>query len=136
MPAGVYTLSGFAKYSADYDGEKVWTHARFFDEEGTDVGHTNTNEEPDTAPTAPDEYQYIAQTFHSPVALTSIHWYVGYPGLASRGFRYITRLQITAPDGTALIPDGEFANGGHLDSFEPGQSYGENSIEEDCDLHL
>ena len=39
---GVYTLSALAKYSADYDGDRMLLHSRWYDKKLVALGTTTT----------------------------------------------------------------------------------------------
>ena len=134
LPSGVYTISAFAKYTSDYDGQQIWTHARFFDRINGVIGKTAEYTPVAGAyPTQSGEWQHISETFDTGSRRVGrIFWYVGYPGDATSGSRFITQLQITTPDGTTLIPDGDFPNGADLANFVGSESQGLYGVVRDC----
>lgn len=79
---------------------------------------------------AADTWEHISETFDTgSAAPVTVVWYVGYTGGGNTaGSSYITDLQLTGPDGLALISDGRFDNGNDMSTFGSAGSYGQYSV--------
>ena len=130
---GIYTLTAYAKYSADYDGEKIFMRSLWYDVLGNLLSTQNNAFDPESWPTEPDEYHFISEIYNARQAPpASMKWLVGFPGDNTAGSRFITNLQITGPDGAKYILDGDFPAGNDLALFDPAESSGDFGVIRDC----
>lgn len=107
--AGVWTLSAWAMYTADYDGCRKLLHSRWWNGD-TILGTTGHSCDGHIGwPSSPDTWERVSETFDTQgVVPSSMHWFVGYSQSNSAGNSYITGLQITGPDGSTWLDDGNF----------------------------
>ena len=107
--AGVWTLSAWAMYTADYDGCKKLLHSRWWNGD-TILGTTGSGCDGHIGwPSTSDTWERVFETFDTQGSVpSSMRWYVGYSQDNSAGNSYITGLQITGPDGSTWLDDGNF----------------------------
>ena len=128
--AGVWTLSAWALYTADYDGCQRFMHARWWDTTGQELGTTGNDCDGVLGwPSTPDVWEQISETFDTDGGVPgTMNWFVGYNQGNTVGSSSITDLQVTGPDGTTWLDDGRFDAGSHISIWVESASYGVSAI--------
>ena len=126
--AGRYRLSARAYTSSDYDGSHQLLHARFM----TSGAFADLPVTTGGFPTARDEWQAVETSINCGDVPSRIEWYLGFPMSHTAGNVWVTDVQITAPGGEQLIPDGSFPGGAHPAAYSAGDSYGTYAVVPSC----
>ncbi|AHA54786.1 putative membrane protein [Emiliania huxleyi virus 145] len=111
--AGEYILSADVYFSDDFDGVARVTHSRWYDANSQDSIFGATS------PTPHSQWRSITDSITVSFNPTYMQWFVGFPVESTTGYVWITNLQVTAPNGDLLIPDGTFPNGQNLEQYKP-----------------
>ena len=114
--------------SPDYDGSHQLLHARFM----TSGAFADFPVATGGFPTARDEWQAVETSINCGEVPSRIEWYLGFPMSHTAGNVWVTDVQITAPDGEQLIPDGSFPGGAHPAAYSAGDSYGTYAVVPSC----
>lgn len=126
---GTYTLSAMAYASSEYNGDNGEgpLHARFFSSSGADIGHTLGG-----FPNVRGVWEAVSVAFTATMAPQSLLFHLGYPLGHTAGELVMTDVQVTAPNGQDVLPDGHFPGGAHMATYSPANSYGNYVIDEAC----
>ena len=84
-------------------------------------------------PSRRNVWERLTQTFPADGAqTTAIRWHLGYNAKSTKGYIYVWGISVTAPDGTELVPDGDFPGGAHPSTYRADLSYGTFALINEC----
>ena len=128
--SGEWTLAAWVKIDDEWDGtNNDWGifHARF------DPSGNRRSTGGGALPSRRNVWERLTQTFPADGAqTTAIRWHLGYNAKSTKGYIYVWGISVTAPDGTELVPDGDFPGGAHPSTYRAGLSYGTFALINEC----
>ena len=113
--AGEYIVSADVYFSDEYDGVERLFHSRFDNASGQIIDQLSGY----VSKTPSNQWRSISDSITISEDPSYMYWFLGFSIESTTGYVWVTKVQVTAPNGDLLIPDGTFPNGHEMVQYEP-----------------